>query len=217
VTPEEHAKQELSDPDRQKNIDALAIAVGKATDVAVLKELRDIAIAKLKGEDERQASITARAQGLFASLSLFGFVLTFAATLLTTTTVIGKPLMIVCGSITLYVVVQVIVVIANISNAIGGIGALAAGSSDLTRWAKSDNTADFYRAQTLAYLDYYRWHSLTNTWRFVPLENAIRGVRNTVVALSIFALTLLMFAILKPETPKPPTSCFCEYEIVHRI
>jgi hypothetical protein len=88
-------------------------------------------------------------------------------------------------------VAQVIVTVANISHAIGGIGTRAAGSSDLARWSESKNVADFYRAQALAYLDYYRRHSLTNSWRFAQLENAVRGVRNIVVSLGLFAITLL--------------------------
>jgi hypothetical protein len=204
ATPDEYAERGINNPEQQKNIEALATAVGEATDAAVLEELRDIATAKVKSEDDRQASITTRAQGLFAALTLFGFVLTFAATLLTTTSVVSRAATVICGLIALYVVAQVVVVMANILHAIGGIGTRAAGSSDLACWAKM-NAADFYRAQALAYLDYYRWHSLTNTWRFTQLENAVRGVRNIVFSLGVFALTLLAFAIFKPEMPLPAT------------
>jgi hypothetical protein len=203
-TPDEFADQEINDPEQQKNIDALATAVGRATDEAVLKELRDIATAKVRSEEERQASITTRAQGLFAALTLFGFILTFAATLLTTSTVISRVAMIICGSIAFCAVVQVVALVFNILQAIGGIGATTAGSSDLASWAEK-RAANYYRAQALAYLGYYRRHSLTNTWRFRKLEDAVTGVRNIVILLSIFALTLLAFAIFRPNVPLGPT------------
>ncbi|MGA3017886.1 MAG: hypothetical protein ABSF62_12265 [Bryobacteraceae bacterium] len=204
ATPDEFADQEIKKPEQQKNIDALATAVGRATDEAVLKELRDIATAKVRSEEERQASITTRAQGLFAALTLFGFVLAFAATLLTTSTVISRAAMITCGLIAFYAVVQVVVMVINILQATGGIGAKTAGSSDLASWAEK-KVANYYRAQALAYLGYYRRHSLTNTWRFTRLEDAVRGVRNTVVSLGIFALTLFAFAIFRPNMPLGPT------------
>ena len=203
ATPDEFAEQGIKDPKQQENIDLLVTAVRQATDEVVLRELRDIATAKVKSEDERQASITARAQSLFAALTLFGFILTFAATLLTTSTAVSSAAMATSLLIASYAVLQVIVVITKTLHAIRGIGTRGAGSSDLASWAEK-NSADFYRAQALAYFDYYRRHSLTNTWRFTQLEDAVRGVRNIVLSLGIFALALFAFAIFRPDMPPPP-------------
>jgi hypothetical protein len=177
-----------------------------ATDPSVLKELRDVAAAKLKSEDDRQASITTRAQSLFTTLTLFGFVLTFGVTLLTTTSAISRESMVVCCPVALYVIIQIGLIVDNILSAVGGIATDTTGSSDLASWAKRNSVADVHRAQALLYLDHDRRHSLTNTWRFKKLACAFRGFRNIVFSLCLFALILFGLAVFRPQATLAPAA-----------
>lgn len=201
---DDYAKRYLEDPTQKANINKLNIAAASATEEARLKELRDIADSKRADEEARQVSIITRAQGLFVALALFGFLLTFGANLFTSTNNINRSSLAACSVIVIYVLLQMIIMMINILQAIGGLGYPTAGSSDLASWLQTNDDCEFYRAQALLTLSHYRRSALNNSWRFVYLTHALRALRNVIFALSLLILIFFAFALVHhPQGPDP--------------
>jgi hypothetical protein len=87
----------------------------------------------------------------------------------------------------------------NILKTIGGVGYPTAGSSDLARFIAAPTITDHYREEALLTLMHYRQAVLYNSWRFIYLENALTGLRNIVITLSMLILLLFILALIPPD------------------
>lgn len=199
--PQEYVEDRLNIDQQKTNVGALEAAIKAALDLKALEALRDIAISKDEEEDKRHASIISRGQALLVGLSLFGFLLTFAASLVTSLSNLEKPILIVCVGIAVYIVSQIVIMVFNILQTLRGIPVPRAGSSDMTTWIS--NPDEFLRQQTITTLRHYRWGSLTNSWRFSYLDGALLCLRNIVLALSLLALVLLGSGLFFPVHKDP--------------
>jgi hypothetical protein len=191
-------------------VTALIAAATAATNLTRLREFRDIANEKNADEASRQTSIVTRAQGLFVALALFGLLFTFGASLLTQTTQLAKWELWVCFLFVGYILAQITIMVVNIVGAIGPIGYVSAGSSDMEQWLKEPTDEGFYRAQALLTLDHYRRAVLNNNWRFDHLGRALKGLRNIVLALSLLILCLFVAAIVAP----PPIPVVPQIQVI---
>jgi hypothetical protein len=204
-TPADYANRTLDLPEHQDHVAALVAAATAVADETRMKEFRDIANAKNADESTRHTSILTRAQSLFVALALFGLLFAFGTSLFTQTTQLAKWELWVGLVFVVYILAQMTMMVVSILKAIGPIGYLHAGASDLTDWLRQPAEADFYRAQALLTLDHYRRATLNNSWRFGHLESALKGLRNIVFALSCLMLCLFVAGIEAPR-PAPPAA-----------
>jgi predicted small integral membrane protein len=142
-------------------------------------------------------SIINRAQALFVATAIFGFLFTFGTDLLTAKGELGPIPLSVCIVISSYILVQIVIMVVNILRAIGGIEYPRAGSSDMARWMGLRTLESLYRDQAILILSQYRRIALYNNWRFNHLDQAWKGLRNTVFAVGVLILLLFAFAIFR--------------------
>lgn len=183
----------------QSNIAALTAAAHAITQKCRLEEFRDIANAKLKDEEVRQASAISRAQALFVALALFGVLFTFVASGLTSTSdaKISTFWFFTFSVLLVYMLIQIVIMVTNVIKVMGGLEYPTSGASDLAKWLSMPSVEDFLRAQALLTLEHYRYTSLNNSWRFTHLGYALRGLRNIVFAVSTLIATMLAPALMK--------------------
>ena len=205
-TPAQFAKRMLDSEERKKRLTALQAAAEAATE-ARLKEFRDIARARLADEGSRQISIMTRAQGLFVALALFGALFTIGSSFLAQSSHIGRALLWLCAIVAAYILAQIVIMVVHILNAIGGIPYSHAGNSEFTHWLRTRSDAEFYRAEGLIALDHYRAAVLNNDWRFSHLEQAFKGLRNIVYAVSALILLLFVGALIAKPAAGAAIEC----------
>jgi hypothetical protein len=181
---------------REEIFEDLRAKVEAANDENIILALREVALARMKSEDDRAVSVIGRAQNLLSGIALFGVVLSFAGSLATLGHMPGKENWSMAAAILAgYVIINVVIMTFNVLRAAGGLAYSAAGNSDLARWATSADVLAFHRAHMLMSLDHLRHAKLNNDWRFAHLHLAQNGLRNIAYALSLLALTALVLNV----------------------
>jgi hypothetical protein len=167
----------------KQSADEAELAIAAITCGAVAKEVAEHSRKKFEKENERLASITARAQALFFVAGLLSFFLTTGATLQSVLPWKSSYYAFILLFFCLATVLQIAILILNVSKAIEGINYLQPGSSDITRLAKLPSTLEFYKEEAILNLRFYRDASSKNSWRFSRLGNAIRALRNIIICI----------------------------------
>lgn len=187
------AEAKVNDAKAVANIEAAEKAIAKAKG-EVTSELADRAREMFQQEDQRQASVMGRAQSLFFAVALLSSLLSVGAGFLvgSRSPHIGELLSI--SIIALFLVVQVILLVLNLTRAISGLEYPRAGASDFARWAAHGTEVDLRRDQAVSVLRWYRLSAHINTWRFDCLERALRALRNVVIGSGLLVLVILIFA-----------------------
>lgn len=194
----DYVDKEIRHPALVQNATLLVNAITAAADADVISAIHGTALSRVEEEDKRQNSVTARAQSLLVGLSFFGFILTVAASVISSPTYQGTVFGWIAVGLAIYIVSQIAIMGWNVVYAIQGAQIPRTGSSDLAAWLSLGNADVFKKKQAVDFLDHYRRISLTNTWRFNKLYAALAGFRNIVIAMSILAACLLILSIISP-------------------
>ena len=197
------AGKALSSEEMQKSIIATESAIKTIVCQKLAEEIVAHSRTKVSGEDQRQASVIGRAQGLFFAVALLSFVLTFAAGLLTTKPTLEGIQLYVMAAICLLIVIEVVLMVLNVLRAVSGIVSRRVSSAELREWIATGSPLGMYKAEAILNLAIYREASLKNDWRFGCLDRALTALRNVVIGVCILVIVFFVFDITRP----PPPSC----------
>lgn len=188
----------IKEPTAVEKIQKAENALSKATD-EVAAELAERAREMLQQEDQRQASVMGRAQSLFFAVALLSSLLSVGAGFLVSSRTPHVGELIGISTLSLFLVIQVILLVLNLTRAISGLTYPRAGASDFAAWAEYSEAGDFHRNEAISTLRWYRLSAHTNTWRFGCLERALLALRNVVIGSGLLVIIVLVLQTFHPD------------------
>lgn len=200
-SPARYRERSERDPTYAANTAALS------ADIAALPRdradlIHDYAKDRLAAEQSRLDSIMSRGQGLLVAQAFLTALLSLGGTVAGHSAAFGGWRAILLIILTVYLVIQTVLLTISALRAIGGIGYPAIGSSDLRNIMGMPGGADdIVRQIASRTLLHYRTASILNSWRFLHLANAQKSLRNSAITFALLVLATFTFNLLVPAAP----------------